>query len=116
MIASVDDARLLFARWREEAPPLRAKLMNGALILEGTGTVLDFTPLALQIGGASWQLTIPLHDARFTFSDPREIAVQAVRALETEKYEFGLAIDMANGDRLALMELKESPADDGADE
>lgn len=106
MQATLDDARLLFARWREEAPPLRLTLRNPSLIFQATGRLVDFNPTALQLHGASWQLTIPIEGARFTFSDPREIASQAVRAVETAKYEFGLAVDLPNGDRVAIMELK----------
>ena len=106
MLASAEDARLLFGRWRDEGPPLKATLHSAALIFEATGRLVDFSANALQLQGEAWQVTIPLEGARFAFSDPREIPMQAVRAAETAKYEFGLAIDLANGDRLALMELK----------
>lgn len=106
MIASTDDARLLFARWKEEAPALRATLRSATLIFEGTGTVVDHQPGAVQLGGPAWQLTIPLEGATFTFSDPREIPNAAIRDRETARYEFGLGVDFPNGDRLALLELK----------
>jgi hypothetical protein len=106
MLASTEDARLLFGRWREDAPPLKTTVRNGSLIFQATGRLVDFTNSALQLHGPAWQLTIPLEGARFTFSDPREVPSAAIRAAETAKYEFGLAIDLPNGDRLALMELK----------
>ena len=104
MIASTDDASLLFARWKEEGPTLR----TGSVIFQGAGTVLDHQRGSLQLGGPAWQLTVPLEGASFTFSDPREIPNATVRSAESARYEFGLGIDLANGDRLALMELKRS--------
>jgi hypothetical protein len=64
---------------------------------------------ALQVGGESWQFTIPLEGASFAFSDPREALVESVREAESEKYDFGLAVNLANGDQIALMELKAQP-------
>lgn len=106
MTASSEDARLLFARWKETAPRLRATLRTGSVIFEGTGTVIDHQRGSVQLGGAGWQLTVPLEGATFTFSDPREIPNAAVRRAESARYEFGLGVDLANGDRLALLELK----------
>jgi hypothetical protein len=106
MIATFEDAHLLFARWKAEAPALRVKLWSPQLVFEATGAVSEFTHAALQLNGVEWQITIPIEQAKYTFSDPREIPIAAVRDIETAKYEFGLAIELANGDRLVLMEIK----------
>ena len=73
--------------------------------------VQEISSTALQVGGESWQFTIPLDGASFAFSDPREVSVAAVRAAEAERYDFGLSVNLANGDQIALMELK-SPAEE----
>ena len=44
----------------------------------------------------------------FSFSDPREIPVASVRESETAQYEFGIALQLPNGDQLVIMELKAS--------
>jgi hypothetical protein len=106
MIASPEDARLLFSKWQQEASPLRVKLLSSSLIFEAHGTVSSFSAVALELRGEAWQFTIPLADVNISFSDPREIPVAGVRDVEGAKYEFGLALDLPNGDRLALMELK----------
>jgi hypothetical protein len=106
MIASADDARLLFSKWRDSSPGIRIKLMSSSLIFEGVGTVTDFAAGSLQLGGDGWRFTIPLGDVSFAFSDPREIPIASVRDLETEKYEFALSVQLPNGDELILMELK----------
>ncbi|MEO8096504.1 MAG: hypothetical protein ABI811_02300 [Acidobacteriota bacterium] len=106
MIATIDDAHLLFGRWKDEAPALRVKLMSRGLILEATGTVAEFTTATLQLNGPAWQFTIPLEGAEYTFSDPREIPLASVRSAETAKYEFGLAVKLPAGDSLVLMEIK----------
>ncbi len=116
MIASEDDARLLFGRWKEDGPPLRVKLISNSLVFEATGTVGDFTHGTLQLNGPAWQFTIPLTGAEFTFSDPREIPVAAVRNLETARYEFGLALGLPSGDRLVLMEIKQEPKEASEDD
>jgi hypothetical protein len=108
MNATFEDAHLLFARWKEEAPALRVKLWSPSLVLEATGAVSEFTHAALQLNGPEWQVTVPIEGAKFTFSDPREIPIAAVRDIETSKYEFGLAMELPTGDRLVLMELKRS--------
>jgi hypothetical protein len=110
MDASLEDARLLFGRWRDEAPPLRVKLICQSLIFEATGTVAEFSDAALQLNGPAWQFTIPLNNARYVFSDPREIPIPAVRHAETAKYEFGLALELPSGDRLVLLEIKSREA------
>jgi hypothetical protein len=76
------------------------------LIFDGVGAVTDFTPAQVQVGGDAWSFTIPLAEAGYSFSDPREIPVASVREAEAARYEFGLAINLAGGDRLVLMELK----------
>jgi hypothetical protein len=106
MIATFEDAHLLFARWKEESPTLRVKLWSPQYVFEATGAVGEFTHAALQLNGADWQITIPIEGAKYTFSDPREIPIAAVRDIETSKYEFGLAIELPSGDRLVLMEVK----------
>jgi hypothetical protein len=116
MIASFEDARLLFGRWKEDAPTLRVKLLSNSLIFEATGTLMDFTIQALHLSGPAWQFTIPLAGTQYVFSDPREIAVASVRETETAKYEMGLALELPNGDRLVLLELKsgDKPDEDGS--
>jgi hypothetical protein len=43
--------------------------------------------------------------------------VASVRELETAQYEFGIALDLPNGDRVIMMELKaSSPSGDDPDE
>jgi hypothetical protein len=112
MIATFEDAHLLFARWKEEGPELRVKLWSQSLVFEATGAVGEFTLAALQLNGAGWQMTLPLEGSRYTFSDPREIAVAAIRDIETAKYEFGLAVELPSGDRLVLMEIKRVEGDE----
>jgi len=116
MFATFEDAHLLFARWKEEAPVLRVKLWSPALVFEATGGVGEFTHAALQLNGPAWQITVPIESAKYTFSDPREIPIPAVRDIETAKYEFGLAIELINGDRLVLMEIKHGTEEDGGGE
>jgi hypothetical protein len=106
MITSFDDARLLFGRWKDDAPTLRVKLVSNGLIFEATGALIDFTIQALQLAGSAWQFTIPLAGAKYIFSDPREIVVASVRETEAAKYEMGLALELPSGDRLVLLELK----------
>ncbi len=115
MNATFEDAHLLFARWQQEAPALRVKLWSQSMVFEATGIVGEFTHAALQLNGPEWQLTLPLEGSKYTFSDPREIPIAAVREIETAKYEYGLAIELPTGDRLVLMEIKrkeEEPAED----
>ena len=105
MLATSDDARLIFSKWRESAPPIQVKLRSSTLIFDGVGTVADFSAGALQLAGEAWQFSIPLAGVTYAFSDPREIAVASVRESEAEKYEFGLTLRLPNGDDLVLMEL-----------
>ena len=109
MIATADDARLIFSKWKDTTPPIQVKLRSGMLVLDAIGTVADFSPSALQLAGNAWQFTIPLANVSYAFSDPREIAVASVRDAETAKYEFGLSLRLPNGDDLLLMELKATP-------
>lgn len=106
MIATFEDAHLLFARWKGDASLLRVKLMSNSLVFEASGVVAEYTHAALQLGGPDWMFTIPIEGAKFTFSDPREIPIASIRQLETAKYEFGLAIELPSGDRLVLLEVK----------
>ena len=114
MIASPEDARLLFDRWREDARPVKIRLWASSLFFDGVGTVTDFSPETLEFGGDSWKFTIPVAGASFAFSDPREIPIASVRELETAQYEFGIALELPNGDRVIMMELQASsqPAPD----
>jgi len=116
MVTSPEDARLLFKRWSEDSSPLRIKLRSAAVIFEGVGLVESFTSGVLNLGGNSWPLVVPLDGASFTFSDPREAPVASVREAESARYEFGLALNLANGDRLALMELKTADAEPASEE
>ncbi len=116
MIATPEDARLLFDRWQEHRRPIHIKLLSGGLIFEGTGVVASYNPDSLQMAGHSWQFTIPLTSSTFTFSDPREIPVAAIRQAETAKYEMGLAVELPGGDRIALMEIKDSSSTPSPDE
>jgi hypothetical protein len=112
MIVSSEDAALLFARWKEQSAGVRIKLLSSALIFDGAGVVAEFTPEALGFSGPSWQLTVPLSGAEFSFSDPREIPIAGVREAESARYEFGVAIDLSTGDRLSVLELKQSEEED----
>jgi hypothetical protein len=116
MIATFEDAHLLFARWKEEAPVLRVKLWSQQLVFEGSGAVGEHTHAALQLNGAEWQMTLPLEGSTYTFSDPREIPIAAIRDIETSKYEFGLAVELPSGDRLVLMEVKREEAESVEDD
>jgi len=108
MIATPEDARLFFDRWKEEQPALKVRLWSSALFFDAVGTVADFTAETLELGGDSWKFTIPLEGVKFSFSDPREIPVPSVRESETAQYEFGIALQLPNGDQLVIMELKAS--------
>jgi hypothetical protein len=108
MLASPEDARLFFDRWREDAPPLKVRLWASSLFFDAVGTVTDFNPETLELSGDSWKFTIPLDGVTFSFSDPREIPVASVRESETAQYEFGIVLELPNGDRLIIMELKAS--------
>jgi len=116
MIATPEDARLFFDRWKEEQPALKVRLWSSALFFDAVGTVADFTAETLELGGDSWKFTIPLEGVKFSFSDPREIPVPSVRESETAQYEFGIALQLPNGDQLTIMELKESSQPAGESE
>jgi hypothetical protein len=106
MIATFEDARLLFARWKDDASTLRIKMMTSSLVFEAVGTVTEYTFAMLQLSGPAWQITLPIEGAQFRFSDPREIPIATIRDIETAKYEFGLAMELKSGDRLVLLEEK----------
>jgi hypothetical protein len=108
MIASPEDARLFFDRWKEAASTLKVRLWASALFFDAVGTLADFSPENLELGGDSWKFTIPLESVTFSFSDPREIPMASVREAETAQYEFGIALQLPNGDQLIIMELKAS--------
>ena len=108
MIATPDDARLFFDRWKESAPPLKVRMWASSVFFDAVGTVTNFTPENLELGGDSWKFTIPLEGVSFSFSDPREIPLASVRQSETAQYEFGIALQLPNGDQLVIMELKVS--------
>ena len=91
MIATPEDAGLFFDRWKEDRPPLKIRMWASSLFFDAVGTVTDFTPQTLELGGDSWKFTIPLEGVKFSFSDPREIPVASVRESETAQYEFGIA-------------------------
>jgi len=109
MIMSPEDASLLFDRWRQDARALKIQLRSSSLFFDGVGTVHDFNLGTLELGGDSWKFTIPLSGAKYSFSDPREIGLASVREAESAQYEFGISLDLPNGDRLAIMELKAPP-------
>ena len=92
MIASSDDARLIFDRWLQEQAPVRVKMVRGSLLFDASGTVFHFGKHAVQFGGPSWQITVPLVNAEYTFSDPREIQMPVVRRMEEARYELGLSL------------------------
>jgi hypothetical protein len=109
VIASPEDARLFFDRWKEDAHPLKVRMWASSLFFDAVGTVTDFTSASVELGGDSWKFTIPLDGVTFSFSDPREIPLAGVRESETAQYEFGIALQLPNGDQLVIMELKTSP-------
>jgi hypothetical protein len=106
MITSPEDASLLFDRWRQDARALKVQLRSSSLFFDGIATVNDFNLDTLELGGDSWKFTIPLSGANYSFSDPREIGSASVREAESAQYEFGISLDLPNGDRLVIMELK----------
>jgi len=108
MITTPEDARLFFDRWKEDRPPLKVRMWASSLFFDAFGTVTAFTSETLELGGDSWKFTIPLKGVNFSFSDPREIPVASVREQQTAQYEFGIALQLPNGDQLIIMELKTS--------
>jgi hypothetical protein len=108
MVTSAEDARLLFARWQEESSAIHIRLASSRLVFQATGGVNAFTADTLEMSGDSWTFTIPLHDASYAFSDPREIPRESVRRLEASRYELGLLLRLPNGDQLALLELRKA--------
>jgi hypothetical protein len=116
MLTSAEDAHLLFTRWVEDSAPLRIRMRSAALIFEGVGVAQSFDASVLNLGGETWQVVVPLTGASFTFSDPREAPAGSIRDAEAARYEFGLAVDLASGDRLALIEIKVPDAATAAEE
>ena len=114
MIASPEDARLFFDRWKQDTAPLKVRLWASTLFFDAMGIVSDFSRENLELSGDSWNFTVPLDSVTFSFSDPREIPVPSVRASETSRYEFGIVLELPNGDRLIIMELK-AVSDPGED-
>jgi hypothetical protein len=106
MDVSPDEARLLFEKWTESSAPVRVRVIDSRVIFDGVGVVQAFSDTALEIGGDSWQLTVPLTEAAYAFSDPREIPVASIREAESSRYELGLAVTLPTGGRVVLMELK----------
>jgi len=107
MDASPEEARLLFHKWTESATAVRVRILDSLVIFDGVGVVQSFNDAALEMGGDSWQLTLPLTDATYAFSDPREIPTASLREIESARYELGLAVTIPSGGRVVLMELKD---------
>jgi hypothetical protein len=107
MNTTPEDAHLIFDGWRDRRSPLRIQLRSSSLIFEGRGWVTHSATESLELGGDSWRFTVPLADASFVFSDPREIPIASVRETESAQYEFGLAVLLASGDKLVMVELKD---------
>lgn len=106
MNTTSEDARLLFHKWQEESLPVRIRLLSSSLLFQGIGTVTAHSLDSLQLGGEKWAFTVPLSGVTYSFADPREIPIAAIRAAELARYEMGLSLKMPSGDELALMELK----------
>jgi hypothetical protein len=107
MNTSPEDAHLIFDGWKDRGSPLRVQLRNSSLIFEGRGIVTHSAMESLGLGGDTWRFSIPLEGAAYEFSDPREIPIPSVRETESAQYEFGLAVLLASGDRLVLVEFKD---------
>jgi len=112
MDASAEEAHLLFQRWSESSTPVRIRLVSTPVIFDGVGAVQAFRDSSLELGGDSWQITVPLTGATFAFFDPRDIPLPSVREAETSRYELGLAVDLPSGDRVVLLELKDEESPD----
>jgi hypothetical protein len=105
MIVSSEEARLIFSRWKDESAPVRVRLSNDALAFDGVG-VVGVTQDTLEFSGPAWRFVVPLAGAEYSFSDPREIPIVSIRTAESAQYEFGIAVTLASGDRLTLLEMK----------
>ena len=106
MTVSLEEALLLFNRWSDQSVNVRVKYSSGSVIFEGVGSS-ELNGNAIEFRGNSWRLVLPLESAEFVFSDPREIPVPRLRDAESAQYEFGMAINLANGDRVTLLEMKQ---------
>src|SRR4051812_49845399 len=51
MIASLEDAQLLFHGWEQHSRLIQIKLMSSSLIFHGVGSVVDSSRDALRLGG-----------------------------------------------------------------
>jgi hypothetical protein len=107
MNTTPDDAHLIFDGWKDRHSPLRIQLRSSSLMFEGKGSVTHSAMESLELTGDSWRFTVPLTDASFVFSDPREIPIASIRETESAQYEFGLAVLLASGDKLVLVEFKD---------
>ena len=110
MIASAEDARLLFDKWIQEEARVRIRMLRGALLFDGAGLVFHCSRHAVQVGGETWKMTVPLLHAEYAFSDPREIPMASVREVEAARYELGLSIRWPNGEEMVIMEMKTTAA------
>jgi len=115
MNTSPEDANLIFERWRDQSSPLRIQFRNSSLFFEGKGTVTHSSPGSLELGSDDWRFTVPLEGSTFVFSDPREIPIASVREAELARYEFGLAVLLASGDKLVLVQFKDEEAEPGTE-
>ena len=113
MITTPEDARLLFDKWLNDEALVRLRMIRGSLLFDADGIVLKYGKHAVQFGGPTWKMTVPLVNAEYTFSDPREIPMPSVRRVEEARYELGLTLRWPDGEELILMERKPEP---GAEE
>jgi hypothetical protein len=79
-------------------------------MFEGKGVVTQSSESTLELGSDEWRFTVPLGGASYVFSDPREIAIPSVREAELARYEFGIAVLLASGDKLVLVQFKDEEA------
>jgi hypothetical protein len=108
MEATAEEARLIFDKWTEAAAAVHIRLFSSHLVFNGVGQVRGYNGAAVEFGGSTWFITVPVEGARFAFSDPREVAVASIRERESAQYELGLSVELATGDRIILREMKPS--------
>lgn len=106
MTVSLEEALLLFNRWSDESVSVQVKYSSSSVMFEGVGAA-ELNGNSVQFSGPTWRLILPLERAEFVFSDPREVPNPNVREAESAKYEFGVSVTLANGDRVTLLELKQ---------
>ena len=105
---SKQDALLVLKKWRESSALLRIMLRKSNGILDAIG-VLGGSDEELELGDAStWLFSTSIEGATFKFGTSKE-APPAIRAASLEKYESLLEVTFATEERLALIEIKESP-------